>query len=269
MLRNLKKGFLLLITLLINVLFSSGLFAQSEIPKLVTDRPDQTESTSIVPIDFIQIEMGFLYQQQKYSEEIVNIENDNLILGSTLLRYGVSSSIEFRFGGEYFYGQNFLNNVKSTIQGVQNIFVGTKLLFRSDEKILTNAAILVQCIIPFGNEKLRQNKFEPEIKLCLEQEINDRISFGVNFGTEKVSDVGKYFYSYTTTIGISLNERMNSFFEIYGTMRNDYIPSNNFDCGLTYLHTKNIQIDFSIGTTLNSNISDWFGGFGISIRLPR
>ncbi len=266
---NIKKGFLLLITLLIIVSFSSGIIAQSEIPELVTDRPDQTESALVVPIDFIQIEMGFLYQQQKYSEGTINVENNNLILGSTLFRYGINKILELRFGGEYFSGQNFLNDVKSTIQGTQNILVGTKIQLRSDEKILTNAAIIMQTIIPFGNEKLRPNKFEPEIRLCLEQEINDRISLGINLGTEEVSDVGKYFYSYTTTIGVSLNERMNSFFEIYGTMRNGYIPSNNFDCGFTYLHTKNIQIDFSIGTTLNSDISDWFGGFGISVRLPR
>lgn len=123
--------------------------------------------------------------------------------------------------------------------------------------------------IPAGNEKLRPNKFTPEIKLILEQEINDRISLSVNFGTEEIRDVGKYFYSYTASVGVALIERINTFFEIYGTMKNGFIPSNNFDCGLTYLHTKNIQIDFSVGTTLNSDISDWFGGFGISVRLPR
>jgi len=263
-----KKEFFL-ITFLIIILFSSGIIAQSEIPELVTDRPDNTESASVVPIDFTQIEMGFLYQQQKYSEGAINIENNNLILGSTLLRYGISSKVELRFGGEYLLGQNFLNDIKSTIQGVQNILVGTKILFRSDEKILTKAAILVQTIIPFGNEKLRPNKFEPEIRICLEQEINDRISLGINLGTEEVSDVGRYFYSYTASLEVALNERINSFFELYGTMKNGFIPSNNFDCGLTYLHTKNIQIDFSIGTTLNSDISDWFGGLGISVRLPR
>lgn len=228
-----KNGFLLLIILLIIVLFSSGIIAQSEIPELVTDRPDQTESALVVPIDFIQIEMGFLYQQQKYFEGTINVENNNLILGSTLFRYGVSSKIELRFGGEYFSGQNFLNDIKSTIQGMQNILVGTKILLRSNENILTNAAIILQTIIPFGNEKLRPNKFEPEIRLCLEQEINDRISLGVNLGVEEVSEVGKYFYNYTTVIGVVLNDRINSFFEIYGTMKDGFIPSNNFDCGLT------------------------------------
>jgi hypothetical protein len=86
---------------------------------------------------------------------------------------------------------------------------------------------------------------------------------------ELVSDVGKYFYSYTTVISVALNERINSFFEIYGTMKEGFIPSNNFDCGIAYLHAKNIQIDISVGTTLNNDISDWFGGLGISVRLPR
>ena len=206
-----KKGFLLLISLLIIVLFSSKTIAQSDILELVTDRPDQTESALVVPIDFIQIEMGFIYQQKKYSEGNINVENNNLILGSTLIRYGVNSILELRFGGEYFSGQNFSNNIKSTIQRMQNILVGTKIMFRSGKKILTNAAIIMQTIIPFGNEKLRPNKFEPEIRFCLEQEINDRISLGVNLGAEEVSDVGKYFYSYTATVGVALNERFNSF----------------------------------------------------------
>lgn len=264
-----KKGLLSLITLLIIILFFSKNFAQSEIPELVTDRPDQTESASIVPIDFLQIEMGFSYQKQKFTDGLINVENNNLVLGSTLLRYGVSPRIEFRLGGEYFSGQYYLDDKKSTIQGMQNIMIGTKYQFRCNENILTNAAILVQCIIPAGNEKLRPNKFTPEIRVLLEQEINDIISLGINFGTEEIMDVGKYFYSYTASLGVTLNERINTFFEIYGTLKAGYLPNNNFDCGLTYLHTKNVQIDFSVGTTFNSEISDWFGGLGISVRLPR
>jgi len=263
-----KKDFFLCLSLMITF-FTSGIIAQTETPELVTDRPDQTESASIVPIDFLQIEMGFLYQQQKFTDGLINVENNNLILGSTLLRYGISPSIELRLGGEYFSGQNFLNDKKSTLQGMQNILIGTKIQVRSNEEILTNAAILVQCIIPAGNENLRPNKFTPEIRFCLEQEINNRISLGINLGTEEVREIGKYFYSYTTSIGVVLSERINSFFEIYGMIKEGYTPSNNFDCGITYLHTKNIQIDLLVGTTLNSNIIDWSGGLGISVRLPR
>ena len=266
---NRNKEFLLLSTLLIIVLFISESIAQSVIPKLVTDRPDQTESASIVPIDFLQIEMGFSYQQQKFTDGLIKVENNNLVLGGTLLRYGVSPRIEFCLGGEYFSGQNFLDDKKSTIQGMQNIMIGAKYQVRYNENILTNAAILVQCIIPAGNEKLRPNKFTPEIRFILEQEINDRISLGVNLGTEEIRDVGKYFYSYTASVEVELNERINSFFEIYGTMKEGFFPNNNYDCGISYMHTKNIQIDLSVGTTLNSDISDWSGGIGISVRIPR
>jgi len=264
-----KNKFLLLILLQIIVLFSSVIYAQSEIPDMVTDRPDQTESASIVPIDFLQIELGFSYQKQKYSEGLLNIENDNLYLGSTLLRYGFNSNIEIRFGGEYFSRQNFVNDVKSSIQGMQNILFGAKIRLRNGEKIITNAAILLQSIIPFGHTKFRPSHFLPEIRLCLGQKITDQFSLNINVGTEEEQTSMKYFYLYTTSIGFEINERLATFIEIYGKLRKGFLPSNNFDCGLTYLHAKNIQIDFSIGTTLMNNLSDWFGGLGLSVRLPK
>ena len=215
------------------------------------------------------MELGFSYQKQKYSDGPLNIENNNLYLGSTLLRYGLTSKIELRFGGEYFSGQNFVNDIKSTMQGTQNILFGTKINLRNDKKILTNIAILVQSIIPFGHENLRPNHFVPEARLCLAQEITDKVSLGINIGTEEEQQNGKYFYIYTAVVGFVLDERLSSFIEIYGNLRNGFIPSNNFDCGLTYLEAKNIQIDFSVGTTLMNNFSDWFGGLGVSVRLPK
>ena len=147
-----KKEFLL-ITFLTIVLFFTKIYAQSEIPELVTDRPDNTDSPIVLPIDYFQIETGFLFEKQKFLESGITIEKNNLILGSTLLRCGVSTNWEFRFGGEYFLGQNFSNDKKSIIEGMQNIMIGTKYQVRYNENILTNAAILVQCII-----------FQPEMK---------------------------------------------------------------------------------------------------------
>ena len=94
-----KKCYLITLVTIVLILNTKN-FAQ-EIPELITDRPGQANTASIVPIDFLQIEMGFLYQRQKFSDGNINVENDNLILGSTLLRLGISPKIEFRFGGEY------------------------------------------------------------------------------------------------------------------------------------------------------------------------
>jgi hypothetical protein len=251
------------------IFFSSLTMAQELIPELVTDRPDQTESAITVPNDYFQIEVGFLYQKEKYFDGLVNIENDNLIFGSTLLRYGINSRIELRFGGEYLYQQSFADGEKNIIQGMQNFLVGTKVNLWREHTYLTNLAVIIQAIIPFGNKNLRPDRFQPDIKLCVGQYISDRFSLGLNFGAEDNDEGGHYFYNYTASLGFEINDRLNSFFEVYGDARKGSIPSNNFDCGMTYLFTTNIQIDFSFGTTLLSTSVDWFGGFGISMRLPK
>jgi len=67
------------------------------VPDLITDRPDQTESSSTVPKNSLQIETGVIYEN--FSND--NTEFQNLGLGTTLLRYGVWGNFELRLGSYY------------------------------------------------------------------------------------------------------------------------------------------------------------------------
>lgn len=42
---------------------STALTVQSKIPEMVTDRPDQTESSDIVPKHFLQLETGLVVKR--------------------------------------------------------------------------------------------------------------------------------------------------------------------------------------------------------------
>ncbi len=175
---------------------------------MITDRPDQTESAVIIPRDFVQFEIGFIYQKQKFSDGTNSFENENLILASTLCRYGVSSNFELRFGGEYFFGQSYTNGLKSDLQGVQNLMFGAKMQLRSNQKILSNIGVIVQTLIPFGNQKLRRDNFTPTFLLCVDQRITEVLSFDINLGTESVTHLGKYSYVYTGSLGYDLGNRL-------------------------------------------------------------
>jgi len=61
------KKTVLIYVLLIMILLSSPIIAQQDIQSIVTDRPDQTESPLVVPLDYFQIETGFIYQFQEFS----------------------------------------------------------------------------------------------------------------------------------------------------------------------------------------------------------
>ena len=64
---------------------------------IITDRPDQTESSTTIPFKSFQIESGFLLGYWEF-----NNESERLTLGpSTLFRYGLAKWIEVRLVSEY------------------------------------------------------------------------------------------------------------------------------------------------------------------------
>ncbi len=256
-----KKIIIILLSLCLN------LFAQSEIPELITDRPDQTESAAVVPLNCYQIETGILYQHQKYDADGINFENQNVSLLSTLFRYGMNSSLELRLGGGFFSNLSRFNESDNRVDGFGDLMIGAKYIVRKDQKILTNIGVLWENILPFGSLNFRPEKIEPKILLLLEQEINESLGVGINLGGEYSSSEEKTFYDYTTTLGISLTNRLGGFVEFYGQTSKESSPENHFDFGITYQHTQNIQLDLSLGSIIQSGVQDYFIGFGFSIRF--
>jgi hypothetical protein len=61
----------------------------------VTDRPDQTESSSVVPQWRLQIETGVSHE---WVETGMDEYENNTNYGSTLLRFGLLKFLELRFG---------------------------------------------------------------------------------------------------------------------------------------------------------------------------
>jgi hypothetical protein len=78
--------------------------AQSKSSEIITDHPLISKSAFLVPVNDIQFEVGFEYQKQKFYKNNFIEEHENLILGNTQIRNGLSEAIELRIGAEYFIG---------------------------------------------------------------------------------------------------------------------------------------------------------------------
>ena len=254
------------ISLLI-IFFCTSVFSQTAFPELITDRPDVTESAVAVPVGSFQVESGFSFQQQKFVEFGVTIENRSISLFSTLFRYGVLPNLEFRFGGEYLSNKASIDQFTSSVHGANDLMIGSKLALRKEEAFLTNFAVMIEMTLLFGAEELKPQKFEPKFMLLAEQELTEISSLSGNLGIEYASDQDNYLVDYSLSLGLVVAERIGVFAEIFGQTRNAIIPENFFDCGITYLQTTNLQVDFSIGSTLLKSKTEWFAGVGISLRF--
>lgn len=69
--------------------------SQKPVPDLITDRPDQTESSSLVPLHAFQIETGFV-MENKY---VGNYTHKYFAYNTTVLRYGISNNLGLEWDG--------------------------------------------------------------------------------------------------------------------------------------------------------------------------
>ena len=115
------KKFLLLSIIVLN---AAAAFAQSTKPEIVTDRPDQTESPSLVPKGGLQVELGAAIENDK----VENIKVTNYTYTTALIKYGINENFELRLINEYLGSRTKLNESNVTLtNGISPLALGVKI----------------------------------------------------------------------------------------------------------------------------------------------
>jgi hypothetical protein len=240
-----KKQFLIILVLVIFKLNAQ---------QIITDRPDQTESSSTISRGHLQIESGLLLG----FTEVNSLTERQILAPTTLFRYGITKGIEIRVLNQFenIKGQTNLES----ISGISDIEVGTKiqLLKKSDKN--TEIAFLSHLIIPTGSKGLTSNIYGTINKLSISHQINENVGIGYNLGYNYYeSEKGDLTYS--VALGIGINEKAAIYIEPYGDIAELEKHIANFDTGFTYLLNDNFQLDFSFGTGVNYTMNYISAGF--------
>ncbi len=239
-----------------------------DVPELITDRPDQTESSCTVPKNSLQIETGFVYENFKKD----NDEFKNWGIGTTLLRYGVWDNFELRLGSYYQLSniQSNLSEMDSTQSGIGPIALGFKVYVVEEKGFRPEISIMADLTInKIGNLDYRPTYTYSSIKVLASHTLSDLFSLGYNFGYGNNGEDAGGFFVYSAVLGMSISDRFGAFAEIYGTSNEGDSPHTRVDAGLTYLVRHNFQLDVSGGTGLDSGIKMYFINFGLTWRIPR
>lgn len=257
-----KKYFALLFMLL-NLLVK----AQEKTPELITDRPDQTESSAVVPHKSLQIETGFVLE----NDETNLIVQKSFAYNTTLLRYGLLNNFELRLGLDYLGERIDIKNTDSTlsVSGISPIYTGFKVKITEEDGLKPEIAFLGGLVIPLtASDVFKPEYSAAKIRFSFSHTLSERISLGYNLGAEwdGESVVPGYFHSLTLGIGITNN--LGFFLESFGLVHEEGDTEHILDAGFTYLLLPNLQLDISGGIGLNDNTMDNFISFGISYRIP-
>ncbi len=250
---------------LLGLLWAAPLVAQdfSGLPEpLNTDRPDFTEGTATVPAGHYQLEGGYTFTRQGTDE--------SQSLGELLLRIGVNDRVEARLGiGSYDWDDPGIAG-EPRINGSEDPVLGMKIRLTGDDA-KTQLAILLNTTVPVGSDGFTSDDWQPEVKLALGWDLTDRISLAPMLVYIYASDGGERFNQFAASLsaGFTLTERWGAYLEAYGFSKEsaDGSSTTYLDTGLTYLVSKDVQLDVRVGAGLDSPHPNWYAGLGAAIRF--
>jgi len=221
--------------------------------ELITDRPDQTESSSIVPQYHLQWEAGTLYEVSRSSQDWTVFTN--------LFRYGVSNKLELRLVTEFINTKSRLAD--RGLNGISDIQLGLKYNFVSNDAV--SIAYMGHIILPNGSDNVSIGNVGTVNRINIDHNLGEHFSSGINLGYEYYDSSNGNFV-YTWAVGASLTEKLGFYGEVFGDWEEFESWTSNIDFGFTYLLKPQLQLDFSIGTGLTEKYNYYSMGF--SWRIP-
>jgi len=247
--------------------FSAFCNAQEE---METDRPDQTECTSILPVGSFQVETGFVFTQHKFKENSVLFQSKELEYGTTLIRIGIFKNAELRLeAGEYQQNKLSTDGHTSSIEGFIPFEIGTKIHITEENGILPQTVFIGHLELPVGSTNLIGKNVVPKFRLSMSNTVTKKISLGYNLGMEWEQESPVPFYVYTGTIGVDLSKKWGCYVESFGNFSTDNFPETYLDGGFTFSPLINLMFDVSGGIGLNEHSNDYYLSAGFSFRLPK
>jgi hypothetical protein len=241
-----------------------------ELPEMITDRPDITESTSIVPRGWAQLETGGVLTRETGASKL-------LAGPATLARIGVASRVELRLAwlgilhrdadGDL-EGPCAECDVTAAADGAASI----KLLLAERAGAMPDVALLPAVTLPVGEKPFSTGRVDPALKLLLAGDLARRLEWGANLGAAWLSggeedDGRRRLLSWSLSLGMDLGGPAGAFLEYFAEDPDGEPAGHLLDAGLTWGLSPEAQLDASGGAGLDSGAPDWFVGAGVSVRF--
>jgi hypothetical protein len=266
-----KNAILLLLFFLLTTSIS---MAQIE-----TDRPDFTESPNVVPKGALQIETGFILENDQESTAGLGgpntLNRQHITINTTLFRLGLTENVELRLNTGFISNElDFKSGLVgqdtiTTKKGFQTSFIGFKTNLYKNDKI--SIGFLGHLYIPelASGDFMKANgqKIAPEFLIPLTYDITDKFGIAVQYGLSWDGFTPNPTTSYTLALGYSITDKLSAYVEPYGFLTNNGDELHLINGGFTYLINDDFQVDLTGGFGLNEAAPDNFINCGASFLL--
>lgn len=224
---------------------------------LETDRPDQTETPSLVPKGMIQAETGFSIQKE-------NAFRNSYLLPSVLWKYGINENFELRLITELAIEKNNT----TTAMGMNPILIGFKIKISEEDGIVPKTSLISHISLSnVASSNFKTDLYAPEFRFAMQHTLSEKISLSYNLGAEWNGFAPAPTFIYTLAMGYAVTEKLGSYIEVFGFAPQENTAYHSFNGGFTYLINDNFMLDLSGGLGITENAPDNFYAIGFSFRL--
>lgn len=237
--------------------------ADDEPAPLIGDRPDFTESASVV--GRLQLETGYTYEEAGPTELHT--------AGEMLVRIPASRRLELRVGVPSWAWSRIGHGpgAGSEADGVTEASLGVKVELRepSPDGGGPQVALLAGTTIPTGGD-MGADGLHPGGRLAAVLELSDRLALAANAGVASAEDAGSRHAELagSVSLGVGLAERLGAYLETFGLAPTGDGPGSStvVNGGLTWLVGRDLQLDVRLGTGLSGPSPDLIFGAGLVWR---
>lgn len=223
------------------------------------DRPDQTETSFLVPKGYFQAELGF---------SITDTDPGYIYAyPAALWKYGLTDNFELRLITNYITIQKDPNPDQN---GFLPIAAGFKAKLSEQKGILPKMSFIGHLRLPgVVSEEFETTYLAPELRLAFDHIISDVFNVGYNVGLFWDGEDAEPLVLYTLTTGIAISKRLGIFGEVYGAtpQRDSEDLPLYVDAGLTYLIGNNFLLDVSASQGITDNATLRYVSAGFSYRF--
>jgi len=156
--------------------------------------------------------------------------------------------------------------------GMSDFEAGIKLRLRDEtEGGMPALAIIAAASIPAGSTYFSSSRIDPILGLCWSKSLPHEFDVAGYFNFKRLIAANKTESAVTLTLGRELGHGYSTFAELYriAPIEEDEPAHWILDSGIAKVINKNIQLDASVGHTLQARTPYWYAGLGFSIRLPK
>jgi hypothetical protein len=229
------------------------------VPEIVTDRPDVTESSIVVPKGSLQFENGMTWTNDHGQTA--------LDLSETLVRFGVSDRTELRI-----VVPNYLDGLtgRASASGFGDVAVGIKQQLGPLQEGF-DLSVIAAVSLPTGAERISSHGFDPFIKFPWSRNLRAGWSIGGMQSIFAYIEAGGRNLTWEPTFYIekAITKPWDAFVEYAVDFAQRGGSKQIAHAGTAYRIASRQQVDFHFGFGLSHSAPSWFFAAGYSFRIDK